>query len=61
MWVKDNHTETLFQDCVGAHGTRSRQVSPPSVLLLQYNDAPGQVGDTYYVWADGDPSGWDVE
>ena len=61
MWVKDNLTETLFQGCVGDHGTTSRQVSPPPDLLHQYNDTIGQLGDTQWVWADSDPSGWDVE
>ena len=29
MWVMDNLTGTLLQGCFRAHGTRSRQVSPP--------------------------------
>ena len=54
VWVKDNLTGTLFQGCVEAGGTRSRQVSPPPDFLLQHNDVCWQLGCTQWVSADGD-------
>ena len=34
MWVKDDLTGTLFQGCVKAGGTKSRQVSPLAMMSV---------------------------